>query len=49
MPSPARHGAVNITVLRPLAQQMIHQHDRHHRFRDRHGTDPDAGIVTTFW
>jgi hypothetical protein len=28
-----------------MAQQMVQQHDGHHRFGDRRGTDADAGVV----
>jgi UDP-N-acetyl-D-mannosaminuronic acid transferase (WecB/TagA/CpsF family) len=31
-----------------LAQEVIHQHDRQHRFCDRHRADPHARIVTSF-
>ncbi len=28
-----------------MAQEMVSQHHRHHRFADRHCPDADAGIV----
>ena len=30
-----------------MAQQVIHDHEREHCFRDRHGPDSDAGVVAT--
>ena len=31
--------------LAAMAQEMVRQHQRHHRFADRHRADADAGIV----
>src|SRR6185437_6561680 len=39
--APRRRSAAQ----RALTQQVIGEHDRHHRLADRHGADADAGVV----
>src|SRR5690606_27516097 len=36
-----------LSILRTMAQQVIHQHQSHHGFGDRRGADTDTGIVPT--
>ena len=31
--------------LRPMAQEMIRQHQRHHCLGNRHGANADAGVM----
>ena len=40
--------AVGIVIgtLRTVLQHGVHQHQRQHRFGDRHGTNTDTGIMT---
>ena len=40
-----RRRRVHIGALGPMAQSVIHQHTRQHRFRDRRGAQAHAGIV----
>jgi hypothetical protein len=46
--APARdvgRARAHVHVLRAVAQVVIHEHDRQHRFRDRRGAQPDARVV----
>src|SRR5438105_12484826 len=38
--------ALNRAADRAIAQQVIGEHNGHHRLADRYGTDADAGIVS---
>src|SRR6516162_4320333 len=35
-----------LTALPAVAQQVVREHDGHHRLTDRHGTDADTGVMT---
>ncbi|ABU76158.1 hypothetical protein ESA_00888 [Cronobacter sakazakii ATCC BAA-894] len=46
MTLPARKRGGDIRVLGAVTQQVIHQHDSHHRLGDRHGANTHARVVT---
>jgi hypothetical protein len=47
---PGIRGCIDadVAALRAVAQRVIHEHERDHRFGDRRGADADAGIVAAF-
>ena len=43
--SDLRRRALDVGALGAVAQRVVHQHQRQHRFGDGRGADADAGVV----